>query len=50
MRAEFLKVFGGMKGELGARLRRGMERLADEVDRDLSSGESWQAMTRLLTI
>lgn len=50
IRAEFSEVFGGMRGELGARLRRGMERLADKVDLDSSSGESWQAMRRLLTI
>jgi hypothetical protein len=48
LRTEFVEVFSGMKGDLGARLRRGMEKVADDVEKDCAQGgASWQAMRRL---
>jgi hypothetical protein len=48
LRAEFIEVFGGMKGELGARLRQAMDRTADDVEKDCASGgATWKAIRHL---
>jgi hypothetical protein len=47
IRAEFSEVFEGLKGEFGAHLTQGMQKLADEVDKDAESGLSRQALQRI---
>lgn len=51
LRTEFVEVFGGMQGELGSRLRRGMEKVADDVEKDCApGGGTWQAIRRLASM
>lgn len=50
MRDEFTRVFSGLRGELGAELRTRVEQMQDEMEEDITRGDSRLAMEKLLAL
>lgn len=50
MRDEFTRVFSGLRGELGVELRTRVEQMQDEMEEDMTRGDSRLAMEKLLAL